>query len=33
MPTAEVISGDWRVLRARGWELSPQLTSNKVSLD
>ena len=31
MTTPEVSTGEWRVLRARGWELSPQLTLNKVS--
>ena len=31
MTTPEVRTGEWRVLRARGWELSPQLISNKVS--
>ena len=31
MTTPEERPGEWRVLRARGWELSLQLILNKVS--
>ena len=30
MFTPRARSGEWSALRARGWELPPQLTSNKV---